>query len=131
VVVTCRIGTSVLILVPQTPAFAACSFSNSFIHTVGSVNHGWDRYFCQPANDYLFNVHTNHGHGTKSVSLWHADGSHSHSISVVSGANDAFCSDHVNSTSHMSFHDVASTSTCYDRFSDGHGFNCHNMEAIP
>jgi hypothetical protein len=126
------LSTSSLILVSATPAFAACTSDGSFVHTANSgVKHGWERFFCQPANDYLYNAFTNHGHGTKSVNLAHSDGSHIHCVSVVSGSNNAFCSDHVNNKNHYSFHDVASTSTCYDRFNDGHGFDCHIMEAIP
>ncbi len=119
-----------LLVVSAPPAFAACSFDNSNVHTVGSVNHGWERFFCQPANDYTYNVFTNHGHGTKYVALWH-DGGNLHCDRLVSGSNNATCSDVVNNTSHHSFHDIAGTS-CTDRFNtDGHGFNCHDMEGLP
>jgi hypothetical protein len=94
------------------------------------VFHGWDRYFCQPANNYDFNAFTNHGHGKKYVALWHSGTTHLHCDDYVNGAADAFCSDIVNNTSHYTWHDVADLS-CTDRMSDGHGFDCHSMEALP
>lgn len=119
-----------LVIVSSQPAFAACSFDTDNDHTVGSVFHGWDRLFCQPANDYRFTAFTNHGHGTKHAALWHVGATHLHCDSLASGSSYATCTDTVNNTNHETFHDRAGVS-CTDSFNDGHGFNCHFVESLP
>jgi lactam utilization protein B len=113
------------------PAYAACSFDKSNEHTVGSVFHGWSRTYCEISADYTFSVETNHGHGNKYAALYHADLSHLHCDSYATGSVNAFCSKSGINVNHLSFHDVAGSASCYDRMTDGHGFDCHNMEALP
>ncbi len=129
-VLTLLVVSAGLVGVWSSPAFAACSFDKSNSHAIGSVTHGWDRFFCQPANNYLFNAYTNHGHGTKYVALWHDGTTHLHCDSLVSGSGNAACSATVTSVSHYTFHDIANIA-CNDRFNDGHGFDCHSMESLP
>lgn len=108
------------------PAHAVCSSDAANNHTTGSVPHGWSRVFCQPANTYNFTAWTNHGHGTKYVALIHSAFTHTHCDSLA----NASCSTSGLNINHGSWHEVASAS-CTDRFNDGHGFDCHEMEALP
>lgn len=113
------------------PAFALCNFDTDNDHTIGSAFHGWDRWFCQPPNDYRFTVFTNHPHGQKYAALWHDGTTHLHCDVLVSGSANASCTDTLNNTNHYSYHEISSLTSCTDRFSDGHGFNCHSMESLP
>lgn len=115
----------------SSPAFAACSLDKSNQHSIGSVSHGWDRFFCQPANDYKFNAFTNHGHGSKYVALWHNGTTHIHCSDIESGSVNAFCSSTLANSNHYTAHDIATIGVCLDRFNtDGHGFDCHDMESL-
>jgi hypothetical protein len=116
--------------VTASPAMAACSLDNTNQHTLGDVFQGWSRLFCQPANNFIFQAKTNHGHGDKYVGLWHDGTSHLHCDSFVSGSGNATCQDTVSSTAHHTYHDVAGSSNCNDSMGDGHGFNCHTMESL-
>jgi hypothetical protein len=116
-------------VVRVTPAYAICSSDNTNSHTVGGVPHGWSRVFCQPSNDYTFTVWTNHGHGTKYVALVHAALEHTHCDNLATGSTNATCSRSGLNVHHASFHGTGSS--CYDRYNDGHGFDCHVMEALP
>jgi len=130
VVLTFFCGATILVSSP--PAFAICSFDAENAHVVGSVNHGWSRLFCLPSGDYDYTVFTNHGHGMyKYVALWHSGAEHLHCSDLESGSVNASCSRTVSTTHHQSSHDIADVLSCTDRFNDGHGFDCHFMEAIP
>lgn len=124
------VATMFLAVVWAPPAFAVCSSDKSNQHTVGSVRHGWSRLFCQPGNTYTFTGFTNHGHGTKYAAIYHSDASHRHCEKLVTGSANAQCTAGGLSASHFSFHEIAAGS-CYDRMADGHGFDCHFMEALP
>ncbi len=139
-----RIGTVSLVLVItagllvgilSSPALAACSSDKSNTHTVGSVFHGWDRFFCQPANNYKFNGYTNHGHGQKYVAIWNSPVTGNPDCdNLASGSVNAFCSAIVADVHHQSYNDIAAvqgSGYCTDRFPDGHGFDCHFMEPLP
>jgi hypothetical protein len=125
------VATTALTVVWASPAYAICSSDKTNSHTVGSVSHGWSRTFCQPSGDYNFNVWTNHGHGQKYVALWHSDTSHLHCDDLESGSVNASCTKSGINVHHMSYHDIAGGVSCTDRFNDGHGFDCHDMEALP
>lgn len=113
------------------PAYAVCTSDKSNNHSIGSVPHGWQRFSCQPANNYKFNAWTNHGHGQKYVAIWDSVGPTLHCDNLASGSTNAACSTTAPNTSHYSYHDVAGVISCVDRFNDGHGFDCHEMEALP
>lgn len=119
--------TAGLLVVAAPPAFAACETPTSNAHTVGSVNHGNSQTFCLPAGTFNYTVWTNHGHGQKYVALWHSGATHLHCDALTSGSQNASCTKGGINGSHFSHHDVAGIS-CVDRFSDGHGFDCHDME---
>lgn len=119
-----------VVLVAVDSAHAACSPDKSNSHTQGSVPHGWSRVFCQPANNYNFSAWTNHGHGQKCVAIWHSGASHLHCDQLASGSQNASCQAYGINVHHYSWYDVAGVS-CVDRYADGHGFDCHQMEALP
>lgn len=124
------IATAMWLTFVSWPAYAACSPAGANNHSIGSVSHGWSRVFCQPANTYTYTVWTNHGHGQKYVSLWHSGTTHLHCDDIESGSVNANCSTSGLNTSHFSYHDIADPA-CNDRFNDGHGFACHEMEGLP
>jgi hypothetical protein len=121
---------SSILVASSSPAFAACSFDKDNDHVVSGITHGWDRFFCQPANNYNYDAFTNHGHGDKYAALWHSDASHIHCDDIGNGSVNAFCSATVPNTHHETFHD-APLGGCLNRYGDGHGIDCHDMEALP
>ncbi len=123
-----------LVSILSAPAFAACTSDATNHKTVNGVLFGWDRFFCQPANNYLFNGYTNHSHGQKYVALWNSTVTVLDCDNLVSGSTNAFCSKTVSDVHHQSYHDIAAVmgpGYCNDRFTDGHGMDCQFMGPLP
>lgn len=116
-----------LVFVWAGPALAACSPDGSHVHTTGGIGHGINRLFCEPAFNYTFNAHTNHGHGQKYVAIWHQDGSHLHCDDLETGSVDAYCVTSGVNIDHDAYLDVAIAGGC-DKFSDAHYICAHFME---
>ncbi len=121
---------AILIMTWAPPAFAACTFDKSNEHTVGSVFHGWSRTFCEQSGTYTFSGETNHSHGSKYVAVVDNTGYIFRCDDLESGSVNAFCSKSGLTVNNMSYHDIAGGG-CFNRFGDGHGFDCHFMETLP
>ncbi|MDQ3981365.1 MAG: hypothetical protein M3271_01645, partial [Actinomycetota bacterium] len=57
-------------------------------HTVGGIDHGWDRRHHTFDGGYHFHGWTGHGHGSKYVAVWHVMASHLHCDKLGNGGTD-------------------------------------------
>lgn len=121
-------GATVL-LTPDT-AGASCQADVTNEHTVGGVFHGWHRFFCQPGATWSYTAETEHDHGNKYVSINNSNNGNLNCDDLESGSAFAICSKSgFTTTNHDSFHEAPLN--CGSLYSDGHGIDCHIMEAEP
>jgi hypothetical protein len=111
------------LFLPQRLALATHSTFND--HSENAVWHGWQRSVS--GDSYTFHAWTEHGHGSKYVSVVHDDVSHGH-CGVVDNLDHVHCTATGLSLLHASGHDGPAG----DRrtYNDGHGIPLHLMEAI-